>query len=182
MRIRTRLAGIVGVICGGLVIASVALAAGAGPSRVTLGSTVGTPSANICVAGIRCTYVPISLPKLRVPFSGTVTRFHVHSASGPGKVFLRVLRPAGGSKFTGVGTSGPKTVRAGVNTFTVSLKVKAGDLIGLDNASSALMFDTSKPASVTGFYELPRLNDGQTAAPNHAQTNIRLLLSATVER
>src|SRR5581483_8105661 len=98
------LTAITGVVCGVLVIAGVALAA-AGPTRhVTLGNTSGTPSANICLAGIRCTYLPISQPKLRVPFSGKITRFRVKAGSGSGTVRLRVLRPAGGGRFTGVGT------------------------------------------------------------------------------
>ena len=70
MRKRTTLAAIAGVVCGVLVIAGVAFAAGARTRQVTLGSTTGTPSENICVAGIRCTYLPISQPKLRVPFGG----------------------------------------------------------------------------------------------------------------
>jgi hypothetical protein len=180
MRIRTSFAAIASVVGVALAIASVALATGAATRRVTLGSTTGTPSANICVAGIKCTYLPISQPKLRVPFNGTVTRFHVRAGSAEGTVRLRVLRPAGHGKFTGVGTSGPKKLRLGLNTFQVSLGVKAGDLIGLDNGSSALMFDTSSGTAVTDYYELPPLGDGQTAAPNHAQAGIRLLLSATV--
>jgi hypothetical protein len=178
MRIRIGLAAIAGVTCGALVIAGVTLAAAT--RQVTLGSTAGMPNANICVAGFRCTYLPISQPKLRVPFSGTVTQFRVKAGSGSGTVWLRVLRPAGHSKFTGVATSRPKKLKLGLNTFQVSLKVKTGDLIGLDNGSSALMFNTSNPAAVTDYYELPRLRDGHTAAPNHAQSGIRLLLSATV--
>ena len=180
MRIRTPLLAIAGVICGALAIASVAFAASAATHQVTLGSTAGTPSSNICVAGFRCTYLPISQPKLRVPFNGTVTRFRVKAGSSSGKVWLRVLRPAGHGKFTGVGTSRPEALRLGLNTFQVSLRVKAGDLIGLDNGSSALIFDTSRAAAVTDYFELPRLRDGHTAAPNHAQAGIRLLLSATV--
>lgn len=183
MKIRTRLAALSGVICAGLVIASVALAAGgATRHQVTLGSTAGTPSTNICVAGFRCTYLPIAQPKLRVPFTGTVTRFRVKAGSSSGTVWLRVLRPASHGKFTGVATSHPKKLKLGVNTFQVSLRVKAGDLIGLDNGSSALMFDTSNAAAVTDYFELPRLRDGHTAAPNHAQAGARLLLSATVVR
>lgn len=180
MKMRTSLAAVASVICGALVVASVSLATGAATHKVTLGSTAGTPSENICVDGIRCTYLPLSQPKLRVPFSGTVTRFHVKAGSATGTVRLRVLRPAGGGKFTGVTTSPPKSLKIGLNTFQVSMSVKAGDLIGLDNGSSALMFDTSNAAAVTDYFELPRLRDGQTAAPNHAQAGIRLLLSATV--
>jgi len=159
-----------------------AAAVGAAAHQVTLGSTTGTPSANICVASIRCTYLPIQPAKLRVPFNGTVTQFRVKAGSATGTVWLRVLRPAGGGKFTGVGTSGPRALGLGVSTFTVSLRVKAGDLIGLDNDSSALIFDTSGATAITDYYELPPLGNGQTAAPNNVQAGDRLLLSATVKR
>jgi hypothetical protein len=180
MQKRTTLTAIAAVVCGVLVVAGVALATGARTRQVTLGSTTGMPNANICVAGIRCTYLPISNPKLRVPFSGTVTSFRIRAGSSEGTVRLRVLRPAGGGKFTGAGTSGPKKLTGGVDSFKVSLKVKAGDLIGLDNKTSALVFDSSSATPVTDYYELPSLADGQTAAPNRNQAGIRLLLSATV--
>lgn len=180
MRKRTIFTAIAAVVCGVLAIAGVGLAAPARTRQVTLGNTTGMANANICVAGIRCTYLPIQQPKLRVPFNGTITTFRVKTGSFPAKVWLRVLRPAAGGKFTGVATSRTETLnKDGVNTFHVSLKVKAGDLIGLDNGSSALMFNSSNATAVTDYYELPRLHDGQTASPNRVQTGIRLLLSAT---
>src|SRR5436309_9976731 len=54
MKMRTSLAAVASVICGALVVASVSLATGAATHKVTLGSTAGTPSENICVDGIRC--------------------------------------------------------------------------------------------------------------------------------
>lgn len=150
---------------------------------VTLGSTAGNPTMNECLSMINCTYVPFSgvnLPGLQVPFDGTVTRFSVNSASGGNEVALRVLRPAGGGKFTGAGTSAAEMLPGGVATFTVSLPVKAGDILGLDNSDSALMFDTTDPNAITAFYELPALADGATLAPNHTATGDRLLLSAVV--
>jgi hypothetical protein len=158
----------------------------AAATQVTLGSTTGTPSANIasCAAMIKCTFVPftnVANPGLQVPFDGTVTSFSVNAGSAGGTVWLRVLRPAGGGKYTGVGTSPPQTLSIGVNTFTVSLAVRAGDLIGLDNDSSALMFDTSVLGPLTAYYVLPALADGATAAPTNTQTGYRLLLSATVQ-
>jgi hypothetical protein len=58
--------------------------------------------------------------------------------------------------------------------------VKAGDILGLDNSDSALMFDKTTPSAITAYYELPALADGATAPPNHNQSGLRLLLSATV--
>lgn len=187
--IRTRLAqatGLVAAAASGLLMAAAVGSAGTGsqPTTTTLGSTTGSPSQNICVAGINCTYVPflgVSNPGLQVPFDGTVTSFSVNSGSLGAIVMLRVLRPAGAGQFTGAGTSPPETLNTGGNTFAVSLPVKAGDVLALDNSTSALMFDSSSTSPITAYYELPSLADGQTAAPNHNQTGYRLLLSATVQ-
>ena len=168
----------------------VALAAGSATTAgaastaqtVTLGSTTGNPTANICVAGVNCTYAPfngVEAPSLQVPFDGTVTSFSVNSGSAGNHVELRVLRPAGNGGFTGAGTSAVEALAGGTTTFTVSLPVKAGDILGLDNSDSALVFDTTSTA-IAAYYELPSLGDGMTAAPNHNQTGDRLLLSAVV--
>lgn len=177
------------LVLGAACISGLALGAGVAtaatpPPTVTLGSTSGNPTANICAASINCTYVPFSnvaTPELQVPVDGTLTSFAINAGSAGGSVELRVLRPAGGGQYTGVGTSAPQTLSLGLNTFTVSMPVKAGDVIGLDNSSSALMFDTTTPTALTAYYELPALADGATASPNHNQTGYRLLLSATVQ-
>jgi hypothetical protein len=168
----------------GLVAAIGLRSAGAATQTVTLGTTAGTPTANTsCPSGIKCTYVPFSsvtTPETQVPFAGTVTSFSVNSASAGGTVWLRVLRPAAGGQFTGAGTSQPETLNTGVNTFTTSLAVKAGDLLALDNDSSALIFDTSNPSALTAYY-MPALTDGQSLAPNESQTGFQPLFSATVQ-
>jgi hypothetical protein len=153
-------------------------------TTTTLGSTTGMPTQNICSAGINCTYVPFSSaanPTLQVPFNGVVTSFSVNSGSASGAVELRVLRPAGNGAYTGAGTSPAQTLAGGPQTFSVSLQVRAGDVLALDNSTSALLFDasTSNPV-LTAYYQLPSLADGSTAAPNNNKTGFRLLLSATV--
>jgi hypothetical protein len=192
--VRVRLRGIVSLLATGVVGAATAVAIvyAAGPAvtagaattaqTVTLGSTIGSPTENICVASVDCTYAPftgVEAPALQVPFDGTVTSFSVNSGSTGNQVELRVLRPAGGGQFTGAGTSPAETLAGGATTFTVSLPVKAGDILGLDNSDSALIFDAT-PSAITAYYELPSLADGVTAAPNHNQSGDRLLLSAVV--
>jgi hypothetical protein len=165
----------------GLTVALMVASASMASQTVTLGSTSGTPSANICFAA--CTYVPftnVSNPGLQVPFDGNVTTFSINAGSSGGSVELRVLRPAGAGQYTGTGTSPSETLSIGVNTFPVSFPVKAGDVLGLDNDSSALMFDTSDTTPFTAYYE-PNLADGGTAVPTQIQPGARLLLSATVE-
>jgi hypothetical protein len=153
-------------------------------TTTTLGSTTGTPNQNICAAAINCTYVPFSSaanPGLQVALDGTVTSFSVNSGSATGAVELRVLRPAGNGKFTGAGTSPAENLAGGPQTFTVSLPVQAGDVLALDNSTSALLFDDSSAnPTFTAYYQLPSLADGATAAPNNNKMGFRLLLSAIV--
>jgi hypothetical protein len=186
-----RRVGALAFVAGGLAACGAAAAAAltsgshalAAQQPVTLGSVTGNPTGNICAASIKCTYVPftsVSAPELQVPSDGTVTSFQVNAGSSTGTVWLRVLRPAGGGQYTGVGTSAPETLALGVNTFSASLPVQAGDVIGLDNDSSALMFDTGTVTPITAYYEAPALADGATAAPNQTKPGYRLLLSATV--
>jgi hypothetical protein len=177
---------------GIVLIAGIAVIGGAGAVAnpgssiqiVTIGSTSGTPTTNICAAMADCTYVPFSdasTPGLRVPFDGTVTSFSINSGTCGVKVRLRVLRPAGEGRYLGAGTSDTQTLSIGPNSLSVSLPVKAGDVLGLEDASSALLFDTSAPTAVTAYYQSPALADGTIATPNHSQSGERLLLSAVVQ-
>ncbi len=155
------------------------------PATVTLGSTApASPSDildNTACSG-SCTFVPFSnlVPELQVPATGTVTSFSVNTGSTGGIVELRVLTPGSGGAFTGAGT-GPseKLATGGVNTFPVSMPVQAGDVLGLDNATSALIFD-DVGSTVSAAYYSPSLNDGATAAPIADLSGKKLLLSATV--
>jgi hypothetical protein len=177
----------------GIGLAVVAGSAGAATpaamTTTTLGSTTGTPSQNICLTGLDCTYVPFNsaaAPGLQVPFDGTVTSFSVNSGSATGAVQLRVLRPAGNGQYTGAGTSSLQNLAGGPQTFTVSMTVKAGDVLAVDNSSSALLFDTSTSNPVFTAYYQPAtsgpsgLPDGSTAVPGTNKPGYRLLLSATV--
>ena len=56
--------------------------------------------------------------------------------------------------------------------------MKAGDILGLDNSNSALVFDAT-PSAITAYYA-PALPDGATEAPNNNEIGDRLLLSAVV--
>src|SRR5947209_9531726 len=120
---------------GGILASLVAAAAGAGitiliatagagaANSVTVGSTIGNPTGNICPASINCTYLPYlnGTPALQVPLDGTVTSFSVNAGSTGGKVELRVLRPAGGGGFKGAGTSPAETItNTGGQTFNLS--------------------------------------------------------------
>lgn len=82
------------------------------------------------------TAVNTALPEpgalVSAPANGTIVSWKVIGASG-GPLKLRVAHPVGGGRFTGAGTasSGPIT-GPGALTFTTSLPIKQGDLIGID--------------------------------------------------
>jgi hypothetical protein len=159
--------------------------AAADADTVTLGSTAGTPNQTLCTAGIECTYVPFlnaAVPALWVPFDGTITSFAINSGSTGGTVTLRVLRPAAGGRYTGSGTSAAVTITGGVQNATTSLPVHAGDVIGIENGNSAILFDTGGGSltTFTAYYQLPALGDGASAPPSNITRDRRLLLSAVL--
>ena len=163
---------------------ALALAPAAGAEMVTLGSAAGTPTLNLCTGSTECTYVPFSnaySPSLVVPFDGTITSFSFNSGSAGGTVTLRIVRPARGGRFTGAGTSAPAAIAGGPQTASTSLPVRTGDLIGLENANDALLFDTGTLTTFTAYYQLPALGDGASAAPSNISSMRRLLLSAVLQ-
>jgi hypothetical protein len=173
----------------GVMLATAVASSGSAPQVTTLGGTSGTPDMSGCFASTtpgaasNCTFLPfasVGTPGLRVPYNGTVTAFSINSGSAGGNVRLRILRPAGNGQYAAVGSSATETLTTDGNTFATSLPVQAGDLIGLDNNSSALIFDGTASAPLTAYFE-PGLPDGQTAAPTGFQSGMRLLLSATVQ-
>jgi hypothetical protein len=163
---------------------ALALAPAAGADTVTLGSTVASgPLTNLCAGSSACTYVPFNnaySPSLVVPYDGTITSFAINSGSTGGTVTLRILRPATGGRFTGAGTSAPVTIAGGPQSAPTSLPVRTGDLIGLENANDALLFDTGTLTTFTAYYQLPALGDGASAAPSNISSTRRLLLSAVL--
>ncbi len=157
--------------------------AGADPTPVTIGSTTGTPTANLAAAGNNATYYSTSsgtTPAAQVTADGTITGFSINSASAGNKVELRVLRPAANGQFTGAGTSPTETLTGGVSTFTgLSMSVKAGDVLGINNADSALLFDQTATTATTWLWPVSFATDGQTSAPTSDFPGLKLLLSAT---
>ncbi|MGO9819092.1 MAG: hypothetical protein ACLPTJ_00390 [Solirubrobacteraceae bacterium] len=165
---------------------AVALAAGGGPELppVTIGSTTGNPTGNSssCASPIDCTYVPYSgasTPELLVPLDGTITSFAVNAGSS-GTLELRILQPTSGGQLTAVATSPPEMATGGPQSFSVSIPVKAGDVLGVDNSSDQLLFDTTSGTSDTAWYYQPALADGATASFTGQMPYYRLLVSATI--
>ena len=77
-----------------------------------------------------------SLPSYTVPAGGGVITSWAHQAPGPigfaESIALKVLRPAGGTQFTVIGTSDVKLLPSdGFHSFPARIPVQAGDVLGL---------------------------------------------------
>jgi hypothetical protein len=128
-----------------LVLAAAATAPGVSYAAVTtIGPpTLSTRTENTFIGG---TFIQFSGPgpaaEYVSPIEGTIVTWRIASGSSA-EVRLRVLRPAGGGNFTGVGTSAMEITSSPLDTFATSLPIKAGDIIAADNANGALIFTTA---------------------------------------
>jgi hypothetical protein len=165
------------VVAGwGLIAASSAQA-----SVVTIGSPLTATFSG--TFGCSCTFAQTALPGATIasPIDGTVVRWRVKAATGPGGFKLRVLRPAGFGADLGAGTSTTGTpVSTGTQVFTTSLPIQAGDLIGLDPISSEAVGAASTSASTVALWQ-PPLADGATIGPNGTGSTTELAYNADVQ-
>ena len=96
------------------------------------------------------------------PVNGTIVAWRIASGSAGNPVKLRVLRPAGGGKYSAVASSATETTSgsaANPDQFSARIPIRAGDLIGLDNRNSALIFKTGVLGAFPEFWT-PALSDG----------------------
>jgi hypothetical protein len=173
---------------------AVGVSLGVAPSAmsVTIGSnltSMPTDNQPDCgFAGLPCTAVTFDAPPsllasggLRSPINGVVTSWTFKSGSTPAgpSVSLRVLRPTTGLSFTGVGTSAPQAAAAATNgPFLTQLPINAGDAIGLNSSSAALVVSDTPGATMASWQ--PNLLDGQTRMGTSA-TSHEVMVQATVE-
>jgi hypothetical protein len=179
-----------------LSLVSLALAAGAAAPVTSCAAltTIGSPTlstsglTNVAVGG---TYIPYSgavpAPEYVSPVEGTIVAWRIGSGSAGAKVQLRVLRPAGGGgKFTGAGTSAMQMTSGSFSmpdTFPTSLPIKAGDIIGLDNSSSALIFKEKVFGEYPQVFS-PALADGAPAVaptPVSGSNGFQLQVNADIQ-
>jgi hypothetical protein len=161
-----------------------ALAPSAG-AATTFGSTFPVaPEKTSCGTGTFTNTALAGTPA--APFAGAIVRWRMDLAEGGGANLykLRVLRPAGGSSYTAVGSGPAQTAPlAGVNTLTLPtpLPVKAGDIIAIDCPNGAPMPTTDHgPASSTYAFFTPILGEGKTAMPNNHLPGDEMLIDADV--
>lgn len=140
-------------------------------AAVTIGTNLTGPADEINPGcSVACTVMNVAVPSdtapggLASPVNGTVTSWRFKSVTAGGSIALRILHSAGGSSFTGAGTSAPVTPNGTVpaqGPFPTSLPIRAGDFVGLNaTALQTPLIDT--PATEL-YWNAPTLADGQTA-------------------
>ncbi|MCA1657422.1 MAG: hypothetical protein LC713_06915, partial [Actinobacteria bacterium] len=168
-----------------------AACASSAPAATTLGPpnlTALGALTNIGAADIPYTYIQaVGLaPNLRATSPGVVVKWRIRSDSATGTARLRVVRPAGTS-YTGAGVSDPLALTGAVAEAATRLPVTAGDYIGIDNSTSALIFGATTGAEVTYFQGTSPAGDklglpeGSTLAPTSTTANRQLAVQAVVE-
>jgi hypothetical protein len=164
-------------------IALAALAGTAQASTVTVGSplTATFGPAEILGNGTLAN-LGLSEPGANAtsPVSGAVVRWSVLGAEGP--FVVRVLRPAGGTSYSAVGSS---TIGVPANlakqTFNTNLPIKAGDTIGLDVfVGSEVAVASTGPGSLFAGWE-PAIADGETRAYKAAASGSEIAFNAEVQ-
>jgi IPT/TIG domain-containing protein/PASTA domain-containing protein len=159
-------------------------AASAGATTVTVGSVLppgSTPEEFKEASTLFNTALPEKGANLSSPVNGLIVRWRVQGAVG-GPFTLRVLRPNGNGAYTAVGSSSPATpTNEGVQTFSASIPVKAGDLIGVDpaNATDKIGVATVNGAGFASLFPTPL--EGATVAPRPGTDGKEIELAAEVQ-
>lgn len=159
-------------------------AAGAGATTITVGSVLppgSTPEEFKEVKTLFNTALPEKGANLSSPVNGLLVRWRVQGAVG-GPFTLRVLRPNGNGAYTAVGSSSPATPTSeGVQTFSASIPVKAGNLIGVDatNATDKIGVATANGAGYASLFPTPL--EGATVAPQPGISGKEIELAAEVQ-
>ena len=173
------------------ILAAAAAAAPAAAVTITLGPTDLSAADPFAECGTECstrTFVPTAVPgaMLLTPADGTITSWRVKGAP-PKRLRLRVVRSAGGERFTGVDTSGIATVSDGSGSIPAEIDIDAGDQLGIELETSfptvdpsVLLGDATFPgAAWSGF--TPGLPDGATASPSETGGGATAQFNATVQ-
>lgn len=127
------------------------------------------------------TALPESGAVLTSPQNGAIVHWRIQGASG-GPFYLRVLHPNGKGGYEASGTSqGATPTNEGLQTFTTNLKVRAGDLIGIDPTNATDKIGVAE-ASGAGFASIfPPPFDGSVVAPSETFSGKEIELSAEIQ-
>jgi hypothetical protein len=162
----------------------------AGASAATLGSKrVGTSSSAgvFCGGFTTCAFAQKSLSGslTKAPFSGTIRSWRVNLASG-GSLQLLILRKHSDGTYSAVTGSPVKSpTTSGVHRFGARLKIKKGELIGLnllDEDATVSILSAPDPSLQIGFQPAFGIAGRQPPYNPFGSEMTELLLSAHLKR
>jgi hypothetical protein len=126
------------------------------------------------------TGLPQAGTNLTSPVDGAIVSWRIQGASG-GPFYLRVLHPNGKGAYEATSTSLPATpTNEGLQTFSTNLKIRAGDLIGIDptNPTDKIGVAETTGASYASIFPTPI--NGSVAPPSESFSGKEIELSAEV--
>jgi len=118
---------------------------------------------------------------LASPVSGAIVRWRIQGAEG-GPFYLRVLSPNGKGAYEASGRSEAQSpTNAGLQTFPTNLKIKAGDLIGLDSTNPTDKIGIANVSGAAYASIFPSPFDGSVVAPSETFGGKEIELSAEIQ-
>lgn len=166
-----------------MTIATALMAAPAQAGTTTIGSDLSNPAdQNLnCIGACTAASSELNGVSTASPVSGVVVRWRIKAGAKVVPTKFRVIRPAGGGTFQGVGTSATiNPTKNAVTTSLTSLPIHSGDFIGIDYQGDAEYFNIEPGA--TRITWIPQLVDGGPAvAPDAPDPSRELLVNADIE-
>ena len=131
------------------------------------------------------TFFNTALPEpgatLTSPVNGAIVKWLVQGAEG-GPFYLRVLHPNGKGAYEAAGTSlGATPKGTGLEEFSTSLKIKAGDLIGVDPTNATDKIGVAEVSGASFATIFPRPADGSVVPPAESFSGKEIELSALIQ-
>jgi hypothetical protein len=115
------------------------------------------------------------------PVSGAIVRWRVVGASA-GPFRLRVLRPAGGTTYTAVGSSSPQTPSTlAPLDFPTNLPIHAGDTIGIDGIKEQTIGALKPPSGAAIAVWVPALAEASSLPFVATEPNVEIAFNAEVQ-
>ncbi len=159
------------------------MATSAQAAVISIGSVLPekfTPTEFTRVQTLFNTGLPQAGANLASPVDGAVVRWRIQGASG-GPFYLRVLHPNGKGAYEAAGTSLPATpTDEGLQTFSTNLKIKAGDLVGIDPTNTTDKIGVAETSGASYASIFPTPFDGSVVAPSETFSGKEIELSAEI--
>jgi hypothetical protein len=170
--------GVVGLL------AFLTTAASAGAAPITIGVPLQGPFGSSASSAVPFTLINRTIAEpgalATSPVSGLIVRWSMVGGVG-GPFRLRVLRPAGDSAYTAVGTSAAVLpAGTGIETFATAMPIAAGDTIGFDIPKGSKIAAIPNPAAVFGVLT-PIIVEGTTQSLAGSEAGAEFAFNALVQ-